>query len=117
MESKKVLLGHHNIEGYINRQTNSIHVDGAVIIPPGMKDYLQNEGISIAYKKDGDSAEPVEQRAEKSREADPVGEDISYQDLNALTARITSILVEKHQVTDEETLARLCLNVVKEINK
>lgn len=112
----KVLLGHHNIENYIDRKAKSIRVDGSFIIPPGMKDYLQTEGISLVYEKFGevkDSLQIKHDPLEPSVEQDNC---ISEEAVGILTKRIITILKEKHQMADEETIKRICMNVINQIN-
>ena len=103
----KVLLGHHNIENYINRETKTIQVDGRVIIPPGMKDYLQTEGISQVFTTPGEvQGENEEQK-----------NDLSEETVGILSARIVSILKSEHQMTDEEAIKRICLSVINQLNQ
>lgn len=114
----KVLLGQHNIEQYIDREEKSIRVDGSIILPPGMKDYLQTEGISLLYAKPGETQEELEQdKVEAGRgKCAEHGEGLREEVIGQLTARIVSILKDKHQMTDEETIRRICLQVIKQIN-
>ncbi len=114
----KVLLGHHNIENYIDRDTKSIQVDGGVIVPPGMKDYLQTEGISLLFTKSGEVQENLEQkRREVEKEKKEPGNYPSEEVVEALSARIVSILKSEHQMTDEETIKRICLQVINQVNQ
>ncbi len=112
----KVLLGLHNIEKYIDRETQSMYMDGTFIIPPGVKDYLQTEGISLVYAK---PEKPVDKEQALSVEVPKsVAEqnDSSQEMITALTRRIAVLLKDEHQVTDEETITRICLLVIKQIN-
>lgn len=114
----KVLLGHHNIEKYINGETKSIQVDGSVIIPPGMKDYLQTRGISLIYTKPGEvQVKPRKNDPEVSAEKTRQDDCVSEQRVGILTTRIVSILKNEHQMTDEETIRRICLQVINQINQ
>lgn len=114
----KVLLGHHNIEQYIDRDAKSIQVDRSVIIPPGMKDYLQTEGINLIYVKPDELQKTVLQKEpEVIRENEGDDNCISEKTVAMLTTRIVSILKNEHQMTDKKAIERICLHVINQINQ
>lgn len=109
----KVLLTRKNIEEHICRETGSLYADKGVIIPPGIKDYLQNIGISIRYEPK--PAESTEDR-EKTAAVLEAAESADVESIAALTRRIVAILQDEYQVRDEETLRELCLRVAREVD-
>lgn len=111
----KVLLTQKNIEKHICRETSSLYVDKEMIIPPGIKDYLQNIGITLRYgQKPVEQADAVERNpaGAPATAVEPEGE----RDIAALTRRVVAILRDEYQVKDEQTLQALCLQVVKQMN-
>ncbi len=111
----KVLLSQKNVENHICRETCSLHAGKNMIIPPGIKDYLQTIGISIHYgpkpAKQEVLVEPVTAAAQATVEHPAVTGEIT-----TLTKRIVAILRDEYQVEDEETLHAICLQVGKQIN-
>jgi hypothetical protein len=112
----KVLLTQKNIEEHICRETSSLYVDREMIIPPGIKDYLQNIGITLRYgQKPVEQADAVGGTAAVSPETG--AEMAAERDIAALTRRVVAILRDEYQVKDEQTLQTLCLQVVKQMDK
>lgn len=112
----KVLLTQKNIEEHICRETSSLYVNKDMIIPPGIKDHLQNIGISIRYEQ-----KPAKQAGNQEETAASIPETAvkpagDREDITALTKRVVAILRDEYQVKDEETLQGLCLQVVKQMN-
>jgi len=111
----KLLLTQKNVENHICRETCSLYAEKDMIIPPGIKDYLQTIGIAIQYgPKPGKQDAPGKPVAAAAPEtAEPPAAD---GEITTLTKRIVAILRNEYQVEDEETLHDLCLQVVKQIN-
>ena len=110
-----VLLTQKNIEEHICRETGSLYVDREMILPPGIKDYLQNIGITVHYgPRPAPEAASPEPTAPAPLPAESQPADAS--DLATLTRRIVSILQDEYHVEDKEKLQELCLQVVRNIN-
>lgn len=111
----KVLLTQKNVENHICMETCSLYANKDMIIPPGIKDYLQTIGIAIHY-----GPKPVQQEipVESVSTAAPVAveQPAATREITTLTKRIVAILRDEYQVEDEETLHDICLQVVKQIN-
>lgn len=113
----KVLLGPHNLAEYVDRESKSIRVNKGIIIPPGMKDFLQTEGISIEYAKGGGQVVKSAPLPAVDTVNVPEKGSTSHQDVNVLMKRIIGILHDKHQVQDEEAIQRICLLIMQQLNK
>ena len=111
----KVLLTQKNIEEHICRETSSLYVDREMIIPPGVKDYLQNIGITLRYGQKPEALDDAagETAADMKNQTEPAAE----RDIAALTRRVVTLLREEYQVQDEQTLQALCLRIVQQMNK
>lgn len=110
----KVLLTQKNIEEHICRETSSLYVDREMIIPPGIKDHLQNIGITLRYGPK--PVEQVEVAGEGPADSSATGvEPEAERDITALTRRVVAILRDEYQVKDEQVLQALCLQVVKKM--
>lgn len=111
----KVLLTQKNVENHICRETCSLYAQKDMIIPPGIKDYLQTIGIAINYGPKPVKQEVVVEPVTAAAQA-TVEQPAATGEITTLTKRIVAILRNEYQVEDEETLHDICLQVVKQIN-
>ena len=111
----KVLLTQKNVENHICKETCSLYADKDMIIPPGIKDYLQTIGIAIQYGPKPASREVPIQPVSTTAPAEAEQPE-STGDITALTKRIITILQDEYTIEDEETLQDICLQVVKQMN-
>ncbi len=107
----KVLLGRHNIEAFMDRDSNSLMDDGNLIIPPGIKDFLHTEGIAVhRYKQELSPKNILDRDTSKMKE--PACRE---KFLSQLVARTVAVLKSDYGIKEEETMQRLCMLVMEQL--
>ena len=103
----KTFISADNVDGFICRADQAFYVEKDMVLTPGAKDKLKNQGISIIY------GPRPEARVQTDASAPMGGDDV--QELEKLVAQITGLLKTEYQVTDPDKLAAVVSRVVAEL--
>lgn len=115
----KKLIECHCVDQYINGDEKKIYVDKTMILTPGVKDYLRNKGIAIAYGK-APHPDPEEKSypeqvivSEKGVTGDAA---MDAKAVEKIMIRIFEILKGDHKIEDEEKIKVLSLQIFNRVN-
>jgi len=109
---KKILIGAHNLERFVQVGATKLCLGPEHILTPGAKDMVRNKGISIVYADPG---------SKKAAEEGPLEDRASDQSLAAvaehLSMQIVKLLREDFNLTDDSRIRYITLSVLKRIKE
>lgn len=95
---KKILLTKNNYKEYISKGSSNIYVADNMILTAGAKDEIRNNNLKIIY-------------------GEQPKEDNNLLDEESLKIKVTKILKEDHDITDQKKIDKVFDIVVKIVSK
>ena len=95
-----------NIENVYTEGQKTLELSPKQIITPSAKDFLKNKGVVLVY-----SGTDVKQQGSSSSS---LKNNLSEKEI---VSRISSLLVNRHGITNSEKVTQLAPKVIKQINK
>lgn len=100
----KQLVGRDNVEQYICHEERKLYVDKTMILSPGGKDYLYEQGIAIIYGEKPETGSKPSQKAECSGKSE-------------LNRTVQEILKRDYAITDREQVAAITEKVLAKLDR
>lgn len=106
---KKKLIGTHNVREHICSDDNTLRMDGCLILSPGARDFLRNNGVTVVYANEAALACPAVAEQQPKREKND--------DQERMVAKIITVLRDEYGVVDESRLSEICLQVLQKLHQ
>ena len=97
-----------NIENVYTEGQKTLELCPKQIITPSAKDFLKNKGVVIVYSGEGSTQQG------STFSSNTNSNNLSEKEI---VSRISSLLVNKHGITNSEKVNQLAPKVIKQINK
>ena len=97
-----------NIENVYTEGQKTLELCSKQIITPSAKDFLKNKGVAIVYSGEG-----------STQQGSIFSSNTNSNNLSEkeIVSRISSLLVNKHGITNSEKVSQIAPKVIKQINK
>lgn len=97
----KILLTKKNIEEYVSQDKNKVYLNRNMILTPGAKDYIRNKGMCIVFEEKSGSPKGLQYTSQ----------------LEMMEMKISKILKENYDITDNKKIDDICSIVLNRINE
>lgn len=98
-----------NIENIYTEGQKTLELCPKQIITPSAKDFLKNKGVALVYSGTG-----TKQQGSAPSSTSSNTNNLSEKEI---VSRISSLLVNKHGITNSEKVTQIAPKVIKQINK
>ena len=123
----KTLIRCNGIEQHICRKTNTIYMNGSMLLTSEAKDYLRNKGIAIVYGKKPEA--PAAPEAPETPEAPSTSAEACEPgtaaaacpapepgEMEKIMETVITILRDEYRITDTQTLKDIGLKIITRVN-
>ena len=99
-----------NIENVYTEGQKTLELSPKQIITPSAKDFLKNKGVAIVYAGEGTQQQGTSRSSASSNNTN--NNNLSEKEI---VSRISSLLVNKHGITNSEKVSQIAPKVIKQI--
>ena len=117
----KTLIRCNGIEQHICRETNTIYMNGSMLLTSEAKDYLRNKGIAIVYGEKPEAPAAPEAPSTPAEACEPGTAAAACPapepgEMEKIMETVITILRDEYRITDTQTLKDIGLKIITRVN-